>query len=237
MENHYLLRLEHAAKTFVLHGLGGKKIMGFRDINFTVRRGESVGLAGPSGSGKSSIIKSIYRTYLLSHGHIWYDSKYYDGIVDISKIPERAVHLIRTNEIGYISQFLRVIPRVAAVEIVAEPLIRNGVPEVEAKKVSSDLLKRLLLPENLHDAYPSTFSGGEQQKINIAKTIVWRPRLLLLDEPTASLDTHSVSIVMGLLKELKEGGTAMVGIFHDAQIMNDFADTVYNIDRGFYVEQ
>lgn len=234
MADNCLLTLEHVTKTFLLHGLGGKKIIGFRDITFTVHRGESVGISGPSGSGKSSLIKSIYRTYLLSDGHIWYCSSRY-GRVDLSSAPEHIIHSIRTGEIGYVSQFLRVIPRVPAVDIVAEPLLRNGFDYSTARKISSRLLERLLIPENLHDAYPSTFSGGEQQKINIAKAIVWRPKLLLLDEPTASLDAHSVSIVMDILKELKKEGTAMVGIFHDERIMKNFADITYKIDNGVLI--
>lgn len=228
MDRDYILHIEHATKIFTLHCLRGKKIYGFNNINLTVKHGESIGISGKNGSGKSSLLKCIYRTYLLSEGNIWYNSRQF-GWIDLTRAPEHLVHLIRINEIGYVSQFLHAIPRVSALDIVAEPLLRRGFSLHEAKSISSSLLERFSIPENLHDAYPSTFSGGEQQKVNIAKAIVWRPRLLLLDEPTASLDVNSISAVMEVLKELREQGTTMLGIFHDAGIMKTFADTVFNM--------
>ncbi len=230
-----LLDIEGATKHFALHAFGRKIIRGFRDVSFRVGEGEVVGLAGPSGSGKSSILKCIYRTYLPSAGKIWFSSDRY-GRVDFSSLSERLVHVIRTDEIGYVSQFLRVIPRVSAVDVVAESLVKRGISCGEAVERSRLLLERLGIPAHLHDAYPSTFSGGEQQRINVARAVIWRPRLLLLDEPTASLDRHSVAVVMKLFREMKEGGTGMIGVFHDEAIMNTLADRVYRVDTGDLVD-
>jgi alpha-D-ribose 1-methylphosphonate 5-triphosphate synthase subunit PhnL len=226
-----LLNLDNVTKHFFLHAFEEKIIHGFEKVSFIINKGQALGLSGPSGSGKSSILKCIYRTYLPTHGNILFSSERY-GQVDFSLLPERIVHSIRTEEIGYVSQFLRVIPRVPAIDVVAEPLIRRGISRVEAKRRSSLLLERILIPRHLHDAYPSTFSGGEQQRVNVARAVIWKPKLLLLDEPTASLDVHSVAIVMDLLRELKEEGVAMIGIFHNETVMNALVDRVYKVDKG-----
>ena len=194
-----------------------------------VPEGGFLGLSGPSGAGKSSILKCIYRTYLPTSGEVWYDSLLF-GKVNLAEIADNMIIDIRHKEIGYVSQFLKIIPRVAAVDIVAEPLLmKNGMSLMEAKTSARDLLERLEIPPHLFDAYPATFSGGEQQRINIARAIIWKPRLLLLDEPTASLDSHSVSIVVALLKELRTQGTSMIGIFHDHELMTAVTDSVYRI--------
>ncbi|MEA3545202.1 MAG: ATP-binding cassette domain-containing protein, partial [Thermodesulfobacteriota bacterium] len=135
---------------------------------------------------------------------------------------------IRSREMGYVSQFLNVIPRVSAIDLVMEPIIvRNGVSYADARERACHLLERLDIPQELFNAYPATFSGGEQQRVNIARAIGWKPRLLLLDEPTASLDTESIERVLELLNELREQGTTMVGIFHDQDIMNRTASQIY----------
>jgi alpha-D-ribose 1-methylphosphonate 5-triphosphate synthase subunit PhnL len=152
--------------------------------------------------------------------------------VNLAAGHEQTVLQIRDREMGYVSQFLRVIPRVAAVDVVAEPLLRLGTDPGEARRRASALLERLTIPAKLHDAYPATFSGGEQQRINIARAVIWEPRLLLLDEPTASLDRGSQEIVIGLLKELKQKGTSMIGIFHDRASMEAIADNVLEMANG-----
>jgi alpha-D-ribose 1-methylphosphonate 5-triphosphate synthase subunit PhnL len=137
---------------------------------------------------------------------------------------------LRHKEIGYVAQFLKVIPRVSAVDIVAEPLLlKNGLSPAEAKIKAAQLLARLHIPAKLFDAYPATFSGGEQQRVNIARAIIWKPRLLLLDEPTASLDRGFTAIVVELLKELRQEGTSMVGIFHDEGLMGSIVDRIYKV--------
>jgi len=225
-----MLTVENLNKQFTLHILNGKEIEACHNVSFRVPAGSFLGLAGPSGAGKSTVLKCIYRTYLPSGGAIRYDSAEY-GPVDLATMPDRGIIDIRTREVGYVSQFLKVVPRVSALEVVMEPIIaRNGVSMEEARQRASGLLERLRIPGRLFDAYPATFSGGEQQRVNIAHAISWKPRLLLLDEPTASLDNESVGIVVELLKELRAEGTTMIGIFHDQTLLENITDTVYRIN-------
>lgn len=225
-----LLKVNNLSKVFNIHILGDKLIKGCDSVTFHVDRGEFLGLVGPSGTGKSTILKCIYRTYLATGGDIWYDSILY-GQVNLATVTEHIVINIRHKEIGYVSQFLKVIPRVSAIDVVAEPLLaRNGASEKEARKKAGELLERLNISARLFDAYPATFSGGEQQRVNIARAVIWKPRLLLLDEPTASLDKDSAAIVVALLKELRNEGTSMIGIFHDNQLMESITDRVYRIN-------
>jgi len=230
-----LLNVENLSKTFCLHNLDGKVIHGVTNVSLQARKGEFVGLSGPSGAGKSSILKCIYRTYVPSAGRIWYDSPEM-GRVDLASATEHDILRIRSREIGYVSQFLKVIPRVPAIEVVAEPLIGLGMPEAEAKVKAADLLGRLNVPERLFDAYPSTFSGGEQQRVNIARAIIWKPRLLLVDEPTASLDRRSADLVVDELMTMRAEGVAMIGILHDRELMAMIADRVYQLQEGAPVE-
>ena len=226
-----MITVDNLSKSFTLHILNNKKIVACRDISFTVPQGCFLGLTGPSGVGKSTVLKCIYRTYLASRGAIHYDSAVY-GRVDLATLPDRAVIDIRDREMGYVSQFLKVIPRVSAIDVVMEPILaRNGLQRDAARKRAISLLERLRIPPHLFDAYPATFSGGEQQRINIARAVSWKPRLLLLDEPTASLDKDSVGVVLEILKELLEDGTTMIGIFHDAMLMASVTDSIYQVNN------
>ena len=224
-----LLLVAHLHKTFTLHTLGEKSIKACQGVSFDVQQGAFLGLAGPSGAGKSTVLKCLYRTYLPCSGSIFYSSALF-GQVDLARLDEQKMLSLRHLEIGYVSQFLRVIPRVSALDVVMEPIItKNGLSKETARKHAIHLLERLRIPHTLYDAFPATFSGGEQQRINIARAIGWKPRLLLLDEPTASLDQQSVSIVIELLEELRQQGTTMVGIFHDQQLLKSITDSVYQI--------
>lgn len=225
-----MLKADNLSKVFNIHILGDKVIEGCDGVSFIVERGKFLGISGPSGAGKSTILKCIYRTYLPTGGDIWYDSVLY-GRVNLATIADHMVIGLRHKEIGYVSQFLKVIPRVSAINIAAEPLLlKNGTSPEEAKTKAGELLERLNIPPKLFDAYPATFSGGEQQRVNIARAIIWKPRLLLLDEPTASLDKGSTAIVAELLKELRSEGTSMVGIFHDEKLMESITDRVYRVN-------
>lgn len=226
-----MLNVENLNKTFYVQILGDKHIHGCRNVSFKLESGQFMSLAGPSGVGKSTVLKCIYRTYLPCSGHIWYDSKTY-GKVDLATISERCLLDIRQREMGYVSQFLNVIPRVSAIDLVMEPILtRNGVSYTEARKRAIHLLEWLHIPFELFDAYPATFSGGEQQRINIARAVSWNPRLLLLDEPTASLDVRSIDRVLELLKELRNHGTTMIGIFHDHEIMKKTASHIVYLEE------
>ncbi|MHB8835831.1 MAG: phosphonate C-P lyase system protein PhnL [Candidatus Methylomirabilia bacterium] len=218
-----MLEVSGLAKSFALHSLGGRRIEGFAGVSFLVATGEALVLSGPSGSGKSSVLKCLYRTYLPSAGSAHYHPRQ-GGAVDLAQASEHEMLRLRAGEIGCVTQFLRVIPRVPAVDVVAEPLLRKGIPLGEARGRAADLLARLQIPAALLAAYPATFSGGEQQRVNIARAVIAEPRLLLLDEPTASLDREATENVLELLAELKCQGTAMVAIFHDREAADRIAD-------------
>ncbi len=224
-----LLRLEHLGKTFRLHTLGQKTIQALADVSFAVLPGEFLALTGPSGAGKSTILKCIYRTYLASQGRIWYDSREF-GPLDLAQVSSQTILRLRQREIGYVAQFLKVIPRVTTVDIVAEPLWRqNGLDLNAARQQAADLLLRLQLSRALLEAYPATCSGGEQQRVNIARAVIWRPRLLLMDEPTASLDPRAVAEVCQLFRELKETGTTIVAILHHLEPLAPLLDRVLEV--------
>jgi len=225
-----LVRVDRLQKDFQLYRLGGKVIRGCPESTFEVDRGEFLSLLGSNGSGKSTILKCIYRTYLPTGGTIEYESLSF-GRVNLTTLEDHQMIVLRDREIGYVSQFLKVIPRVPALEVVADPLLRkNGISQKEARQKAAEVLERLRLPSHLFDAYPTTFSGGEQQKVNLARAILWQPRLLLLDEPTASLDHRSVRLVFELLQDLKKQGTTMIGIFHDEPLIQSISDRIYQLD-------
>jgi len=221
-----MLQIENLSKSFTLHMLAQKRIQGFSDISFQVASGQALVLSAPSGFGKSSILKCIYRTYLPSKGRICYTSASM-GEVDLATLDEHRVIRLRRSEISYVTQFLKVLPRVTTVDIVADPLIVQGVSAKEARDTARQFLTRLNIPSRLFDAFPVTFSGGEQQRVNIARAVIGRPRLLLLDEPTASLDPSATTVVLEMLHELKVQGTSMVAVFHDRDVAERIADNFY----------
>ena len=227
------LEIKGLSKEFFLHQWV-RKIEGFRDVSFAVDKGECFGIFGQSGSGKSSLIRCIYRTYIPTKGEIWYESR--EGKVNLATLPEYDVLKLRKEEIGYVSQFLRVVPRVSAVDVVAEPLIKRGLPVEEARAAACSLLERFLIPENLFDSYPSTFSGGELQRVNLARALITKFNLLLLDEPTASLDEGMKQIVTEMLREEKDRGATIICISHDASFLNALADRVGVMKGGRMVE-
>ncbi len=230
-----LLDVVGLAKTFTIHILGGKVIEGFSPISFSVPQGTSLGISGPSGAGKSSILKCVYGTYLPTGGNIWYESSHF-GRVNLARAEVTLISRIREREIGYITQFLKVLPRITALDIVAAPLVNDGTPMAEARKTAAALLDRLGIGGHLFDAYPATFSGGEQQRVNIARAVIRAPRLLILDEPTASLDAATTQSVLAVLAELRAEGTTMIGIFHQREILTAFSDAVVTLNPRAGVE-
>jgi alpha-D-ribose 1-methylphosphonate 5-triphosphate synthase subunit PhnL len=223
-----MLTVENLEKRFVSHVLDGKQIVGFSPISFTVANGTAMGLSGPSGYGKSSVLKCIYRTYLASSGRITYESETF-GRIHLTELPENQILALRRREMGYVTQFLSVLPRVPVLDVVAEPLVHAGVDRSEARRAAGALLQRLRIDARLHDAYPATFSGGEKQRVNLARAVIRPPRLLLLDEPTASLDAEAMRVVLELLVEMKQKGTTMIAIFHDRSIMDRLMDDIYHM--------
>ncbi len=224
-----LLSVEAIAKSFTLHLQDGLQLPVVAEVSFTLQPGECVALGGPSGAGKSSILKMIYGNYRTDAGHI----RVADGAerVDVATAAPRRMLRLRQERIGYVSQFLRVIPRVAALDVVAEPLIAEGVAADAARARASALLARLNLPERLWRLPPATFSGGEQQRVNVARGFIGRQPLLLLDEPTASLDAANRAVVIDLIAEKKAAGCGLLGIFHDAETRAAVADRVVDVTR------
>jgi len=223
-----MLTVDRLEKRFVSHFLNGKEIVGFPSVSFRVERGRALGLSGPSGTGKSSVLKCIYRTYRTSSGTITYDSAA-RGRVELTRLPENEILNLRRTEMGYATQFLSVLPRVPARDVVAEPLVVAGVPRLEARERAQRLLQRLRIDSRLHDAFPCTFSGGEKQRVNLARAVIRPSRLLLLDEPTASLDPEAMQVVLDLLSEMKARGTTIIAIFHDRSIMDRLMDDIYTM--------
>ena len=217
-----LLSVRDVAKTFTMHLRDGVVLPVVNGVRFDVEAGECVVLGGPSGVGKSSILKMVYGNYGVDSGQILLAR---DGqMVDLATANPRETLELRRNVIGYVSQFLRTVPRVSALDVVAEPLLARGVARDPARDKASALLARLNLPERLWSLPPATFSGGEQQRVNVARGFVLPARLLLLDEPTASLDAANRRVVVELIAEAKARGTAVVGIFHDEEVRDAVAD-------------
>jgi alpha-D-ribose 1-methylphosphonate 5-triphosphate synthase subunit PhnL len=226
-----ILEARQLRKEFHLHVQGGKRICALDEISFGMEEGEALGLTGRSGSGKSSLMKCVYRTYRPSSGSLLYRSLEL-GTVDLAAADEHTVLELRRREMTYCSQFLQVIPRVPAVEVMAEPLMRRGVDREQALGRAREVLDRLRLPEELWDAFPATFSGGEQQRVNIGRAVIGRPRFLLLDEPTASLDQQTKDAVIGMIEELKGEGTSVMLISHDAYTMDRLAGRRLHLQEG-----
>ncbi len=214
------------SKSFTLHNQGGTRIEVMAGARLAVQPGECVGLAGPSGSGKSTLMRMIWGNYLAGPGSILV------GGVDVAGAEPRAVLALRRETLGYVSQFLRVLPRVPTLDVVAEPLLALGTDEAEARGRAAALLARLNIPRPLWSLSPTTFSGGEQQRVNIARGFVHPFPALLLDEPTASLDAANREVVLSLIEEAKARGAAIVGIFHDEGARNRVCDRV--VDMGAF---
>ncbi|RIA55610.1 phosphonate C-P lyase system protein PhnL [Dichotomicrobium thermohalophilum] len=223
------IRLEGVAKTFTMHLRGGAELPVVRGVAFAVAPGECVALGGPSGAGKSSILKMIYGNYRADAGAIWLR----DGSewVDVARADPRRLLALRRRTLGYVSQFLRAIPRVPARELVAAAARDAGLEADAAMTRAEGLLDRLNVPGRLWSLPPATFSGGEQQRVNLARGLAAEHPILLLDEPTASLDAESRDRAVALIRERRDAGAAILGIFHDAQVRDTIADRVVDVTR------
>lgn len=204
-----MIEISGVSKSFVLHNQGSVVIPVMQDAELTVAPGECVALVGASGAGKSTLMRMIYGNYLANAGQIVV------GGVDVAQAEPRELLALRREVLGYVSQFLRVVPRVATIDVVAEPLLQVGVDAEAARARAEELLRRLNIPERLWSLSPTTFSGGEQQRVNIARGFAHSFPALLLDEPTASLDATNREVVLSLIEDAKARGAAIVGIFHD----------------------
>ena len=223
-----MLRIDNLAKTFLLHNQGAKKLPVFQNISFQVKAGECLVLTGASGTGKSTLLRAIYANYLVQSGTI--NIRHENKWVDLASASPHEVLDIRKKTLGYVSQFLRVIPRISTIDLVCEPLIVQGKLIKPAKTQAKKLLNKLSIPESLWDLPPATFSGGEQQRVNIARTLIQDYPILLLDEPTASLDEKNRDAVIELINEARNQGTAVVGIFHDKYVRESVGTKMFNVE-------
>jgi alpha-D-ribose 1-methylphosphonate 5-triphosphate synthase subunit PhnL len=222
-----MIDIRNAEKTFVMHLQDGIRLPVVRGVSFHVAPGECVVLGGPSGAGKSSILKMIFGNYRCDGGSI--GVQHQGVLLDIATAEPRQILGVRRHTIGYVSQFLRAVPRVASLDVVAEPLLVAGVAREEARERAGVLLRKLNIPERLWKLPPSTFSGGEQQRVNIARGFISDLPILLLDEPTASLDAANRAVVVELVAQKKRAGVAMVAIVHDDDIRHQIADRLVDV--------
>ena len=220
-----MLTITNLSKTFTLHLQHGLKIPVLADVALTVTPGECVALTGPSGAGKSTLLRTLYGNYAADTGHI--QIRHNGESVDLATATPREIVEIRAKTIAYVSQFLRVVPRVPTLDIVAEAA-RDATPE-QARLRAAALLSRLNILARLHSLPPATFSGGEQQRVNLARGFIGAHPILLLDEPTASLDNANRDIVIAMIAEAKSAGAAIVGIFHDTEVRDAVADRLYHV--------
>jgi alpha-D-ribose 1-methylphosphonate 5-triphosphate synthase subunit PhnL len=229
-----LLTLVNVSKSFTLHNQNGARLPVLNDVCMNIDPGECLVLDGPSGMGKSTLLKLIYANYRASAGSIWFRAPGAPPL-EINQATPRELVTLRRDSIGYVSQFLRVIPRVAALDVVAEPLLEHVEHDETAitlaRNKARELLTQLRIPERLWHLPPATFSGGEQQRINIARSMIKPRALLLFDEPTASLDVENANTVVELIRETLASGSAVIGIFHDPKVAEALASWRLDISQ------
>jgi alpha-D-ribose 1-methylphosphonate 5-triphosphate synthase subunit PhnL len=218
-----MIRIESLSKSFTLHNQGGAVIPVMAGASLVVEAGECVGLTGQSGAGKSTLMRMVYGNYLSVGGRLVVAG------MDVAQAAPREIIRLRRETLGYVSQFLRVVPRVPTLDVVAEPLLALGAPRDEARLRAAELLARLNFPERLWPLSPTTFSGGEQQRVNIARGFAHPYPVLLLDEPTASLDAANREVVLTLIEEAKARGAAILGIFHDDAARERLCDRLVDV--------
>ena len=225
-----MLSVKNLKKSFILHNQSSIELPVFSSISFSLRKGECLVLVGPSGAGKSTLLRSIYGNYLTTSGeiNIYHDQSW----MNLVKASPNIILDIRKKTLGYVSQFLRVIPRISTLDLVTEPLLGKGDTKANSINQAKDILTKLAVPENLWDLPPATFSGGEQQRVNIAITLVRQFPILLLDEPTASLDAKNKQAVIDLIIHEKKKGTAIIGIFHDENVRDALGTTFFDIEKA-----
>lgn len=232
---HARISVRDVHKTFTLHTQGGVRLEVLAGAMLDVAAGECVVLNGASGTGKSTLLRCLYANYQPTHGDVW--MRHCDEWVNLSTAHSHKVIALRCRTVGWVSQFLRVIPRVSTLDVVAEPVIAQGVSRTDAYDRAVALLRKLNVSERLWALAPATFSGGEQQRVNVARGLVGAHPILLVDEPTASLDDANRDVVIELLNEARVAGAAIVGIFHDTDVRRRVATRMYDVTNLTLLEE
>lgn len=227
-----VLEVHKLNKSFTMHNQGHISFKALNDISLQVSSGECVVLQGESGLGKSTLLRCLYANYLSDCGSILFHDD--ELVYDLNQLGERALIRLRREKIAYVSQFLRVIPRVSTLDIVMQPMLETGLERLASASRAGELLTRLRIPEALWQLSPTTFSGGEQQRVNIAREFTVSRPLMLLDEPTASLDKVNRNTVIELILEAKQAGSAIIGIFHDEPSRDRVADRIFDLKTGTF---
>jgi alpha-D-ribose 1-methylphosphonate 5-triphosphate synthase subunit PhnL len=224
------LSVDKLAKRFSLHMLGSRELSALETVSFDVDEGELLAVVGRSGSGKSSLLRCVYRSYLPSSGSLVYWSE--DGPVDLARLDDRSMLALRRAEIGYVSQFLSAVPRTSARAVVAEPLLVRGIASNEAGGRADVMLESLGMSAELRESFPATMSGGERQRVNLARALIAQPRMLLLDEPTSALDPETRRLAIDAIRVLARRGTTMIAVLHDRETLEALADRVLALEHG-----
>jgi len=224
------ITVNNLSKHFLLHQQQQTKIEVLNNLNLSINAGECVVLYGPSGLGKSTLLKCLYGNYLIEKGSI--KLHYQNQSIDVATCSEQEKLAWRECAIGYVSQFLNFVPRVSTLDLVCEPLLKDGVAKKDAIEQAQNLLTQLNIPQKLWHLSPSTFSGGEQQRVNLARGFIKPVPFLLLDEPTASLDKTNRDVVITLIERAKQQGSALIGIFHDDDVRETVADKIFDLQSG-----
>ena len=222
-----MLRTRALVKSFTLHLRGGLQMPVLSGVDLDVRAGECVVLSGPSGAGKSTLMRSLYGNYRAEGGSILV--RHRGETIDIASADPRTILAVRHHTLGYVSQFLRIVPRVSALDVVAEVLLARGIGQEAANDEAKSLLLQLNIPSRLHAIPPATFSGGEQQRVNLARGFIAGHPILLLDEPTASLDAENREVVIRMVRDAKKSGTAIVAICHDVDVRDAITDRLFTM--------
>jgi alpha-D-ribose 1-methylphosphonate 5-triphosphate synthase subunit PhnL len=222
-----MIRVSGVCKTFTLHQQGGARLAVLAGVSFEVAAGECLVLHAPSGAGKSTLLRILYGNYRLQQGSV--AIRHRGDFVEIGAASAQDILMLRRQTVGFVSQFLRVIPRVSTIDVVAEPLLVNGIEREAARARAVQWLERIRLPPRLWHLPPATFSGGEQQRVNIARSMIAEYPVLLLDEPTASLDADNRRIVIDLIQHARQRGAALIGIFHDADVRAAVGTRTYEL--------
>lgn len=222
------LQARNLHKTFILHLQNESRLQVLKGADITAKSKSCTVIGGPSGAGKTTLLRALYGNYLVDTGEILINHR--GKMVDIAKAAPEQILAIRRESLGYVTQFLRAMPRVSTLDIVAAPLLDRGEDYHHAMQKAASILTRLNVPGRLHDLPPVTFSGGEQQRVNLARAFVCDWPILLLDEPTASLDPVNRDIVIALMREAKSRGAALIGIFHDPLVRDEVADAELTLE-------